>query len=254
MDIILIGSGNTATILGRKAVAVGHRIIQVYSRQEEHAVHLARIVHASSTSSVAAIGEKADLMIVALADDAIEPFISATGSINFPVAHTGGAVSINAVKNPGGLYGVLWPLQSLRKEIDTIPPLTLLADANNQEALKTLLRFAHSMAETVIEADDSTRLKYHFAATWVNNFTNYLFTAAEKFCVQENISFSILQPLMEETVMRMRNISPSETQTGPAIRNDLLTLDKHRNLIKDNPALNRIYELFTQEIKKSLTP
>ena len=72
------------------------------------------------------------------------------------------------------------------------------------------------------------RLKYHLAATLVNNFTNYLFTVAENFCKKKNISFAILQPLMEETVMRMRNISPAATQTGPAIRNDRLTLEKHR--------------------------
>ena len=54
-------------------------------------------------------------MIVALCDDAIKPFISAQGVIDFPVAHTAGAAALDAVKNPGGLYGVLWPLQSLRQ-------------------------------------------------------------------------------------------------------------------------------------------
>ena len=87
------------------------------------------------------------------------------------------------------------------------------------------------MQETVLEADDDTRLKYHLAATMVNNFTNYLFAQAESFCKKENISFAVLQPLMEETVIRLRNISPHETQTGPAIRNDLDTLKKHRELL-----------------------
>lgn len=253
MDIILIGSGNTATVLGRKSLAAGHRIIQVYSRNEEHAGLLAGLLNSTSTSSISLIKKKADLMIVALADDAIKPFISEAGQILFPVVHTGGAVSLDAVKNPGDLYGVLWPLQSLRKEIENIPPLTLLADANKAEALEPLLNFAHTIADRVVEADDNTRLKYHFAATWVNNFTNYLYNIAEKFCEQENISFDILQPLMEETVMRMRNISPSKTQTGPAIRFDGLTIDKHRNLIKEYPALLRFYNLFTQEIQQMVS-
>ncbi len=41
---------------------------------------------------------------------------------------------------------------------------------------------------------------------------------AELFCKKENISFAVLQPLMEETVIRLRNISPYDTQTGPAIK------------------------------------
>jgi hypothetical protein len=251
MDIILIGSGNTATILGRKSLEAGHRIIQVYSRQEEHASRLAKRLNSVGTSSVTAIEKKADLMIVALSDDAILPFIKAAGKINFPVAHTGGAVPLDAVKNPGDSYGVIWPLQSLRREIERLPVLTLLVDANRPESREVFMFFAQSVAETVLEADDQTRLKYHLAATLVNNFTNYLFAVAEKFCEKENISFEVLQPLMEETVMRMRNISPSETQTGPAFRNDLLTLDKHREIIKDNPALYKIYEMFTLEIQKT---
>jgi hypothetical protein len=253
MNIILIGSGNTATVLGRKSLAAGHRIVQVYSRNEEHARGLAGLLNSTTAAAISLIERNADLMIVAIADNAIKSFVSELGQINFPVAHTGGAVSIAAVKNPGDLYGVLWPLQSLRKEIENIPPLTLLADANKPEALEPLLKFAHTIADRVVEADDNTRLKYHFAATWVNNFTNYLFTTAEKFCEQENISFSVLLPLMEETVMRMRNISPSETQTGPAIRFDGVTLDKHRELIKEYPVFIRFYNLFTQEIQKTFS-
>jgi predicted short-subunit dehydrogenase-like oxidoreductase (DUF2520 family) len=249
MDIILIGSGNTATVLGRKCLATGHRIIQVYSRQEEHANHLASQLNANSSSSVSSIGKKADLMIVALRDEAITPFIREIGEIHFPVAHTAGAVSLNAVKNSGNLYGVIYPLQSLRKEIGIIPPLTLLVDGNGPEARDLILLFAAGIAETVITADDSTRLKYHLAATLVNNFTNYLFAVAENFCVKENISFAVLQPLMEETVLRLRNISPFAAQTGPAWRDDQQTLDKHRKIVKDYSALSRIYEMFTQEIQ-----
>jgi Domain of unknown function (DUF2520)/NADP oxidoreductase coenzyme F420-dependent len=251
MDIILIGSGNTATILGRKSLAAGHRIVQVYSRQEEHAGRLAKPLNSRYTSSVTAIEKKADLMIVALSDDAILPFIRAAGEINVPVAHTGGAVQLDAAKNPGDSYGVIWPLQSLRREIERLPTLTLLVDANKPESREVFMLFAHTVAETVLEADDQTRLKYHLVATLVNNFTNYLFAVAEKFCEKENISFSVLQPLMEETVMRMRNISPSETQTGPAIRNDRLTLDKHLQILKAYPDLLRIYEMFTTEIQKT---
>ena len=249
MDIILIGSGNTATVLGRKSISAGHRICQVYSRKEENAMGLARLLNAEAISSVASIRKQADLMIVAIRDEAILPFIQAAGTIPFPVAHTAGAVPLDELKNPGNAYGVLYPLQSLRKEIENIPPLTLLVDGNSRNTLDVFLQFASTIAETVVEADDATRLKYHLAATLVNNFTNYLFTLAEDFCNREKISFTVLQPLIEETALRLRNISPGEAQTGPAIRNDHLTLDKHRQLMKDYPALSKIYEMLSQEIQ-----
>ena len=249
MDIVLIGSGNVATVLGRKSLEAGHRILQVYSSQETHVNLLSARLGAKSTTTISGINRKADLMIVALRDAAIAPFMHALGYSDALVAHTAGALSISEVRNDGGSYGVLYPLQSLRKEIEVIPPLIMLVDGNKPESTNRLKEFATTIAETVIEAKDETRLKYHLAGTLVNNFTNHLFTIAESFCEKENISFAVLEPLIEETVMRLRHISPGAAQTGPALRNDEITLQKHRNMLAAYPSILRIYEMFSREIQ-----
>ncbi|MFL5774360.1 MAG: NAD(P)-binding domain-containing protein, partial [Flavisolibacter sp.] len=41
MDIVIIGTGNTASILGRKLKAAGHRILQVFGRDSMAASKLA---------------------------------------------------------------------------------------------------------------------------------------------------------------------------------------------------------------------
>ena len=82
-----------------------------------------------------------------------------------------------------------------------------------------------------------------------NNFSNHLFAAAESFCEKENISFAVLQPIMEETVKRLRYVSPADVQTGPAKRNDGITLQKHREILKSYPSLLTFYDLFTREIQ-----
>jgi predicted short-subunit dehydrogenase-like oxidoreductase (DUF2520 family) len=251
MDIILIGSGNTATVLGRKSRAAGHRVLQVYSPQEKHAELLANRLQANTVSTISSIERNADLMIIAIRDEAIKPFIQTFGSTKSLIAHTAGALSIEELSQPGTCCSVLYPLQSLRREIEALPPLTILVDGNNPEAKDQIKYFASTIAETVIEADDNTRLKYHLAATLVNNFTNYLFTMAESFCEKESIDFALLQPLMEETVMRLRNISPLAAQTGPAIRKDLITLQKHRDLLNEYPAILIFYDLFTDEIQRN---
>ncbi len=251
MDIVLIGSGNTATVLGRKSLAAGHRILQVYSRSENHATRLAGSLNAKAVTSVSSIEKNADLLVIALQDEAVADFVQALGVTRSLLTHTAGALSIHEVRNDGDRYGVLYPLQSLRKEIEILPVLTLLVDGNSPSTRDQLTDFASGIAETVIQADDDTRLKYHLAATLVNNFTNHLFAVAESFCEKENISFAVLQPLMEETVLRLQHISPRAAQTGPAFRNDLRTLDKHRRLIKNDPAVSRLYEMFTKEIHKS---
>jgi predicted short-subunit dehydrogenase-like oxidoreductase (DUF2520 family) len=251
MDIVIIGSGNVATVLGRKSLAAGHRITQVYSRNSDHANRLATRLGTTSTSYISSIEKKADLMIIALRDEAVISFAKEIGETKSTVVHTAGSLSVNEIQGINKSFGVIYPLQSLRKEIEIMPPISILVDGNVQETKNLLKKFSSTISETVMEADDSTRIKYHLAATLVNNFTNHLFVLAATFCEKENISFSLLQPLMEETVMRLRNLSPVAAQTGPALRHDQLTLQKHRDLLKEYPSILNYYDLFTNDIQKS---
>jgi predicted short-subunit dehydrogenase-like oxidoreductase (DUF2520 family) len=250
MDIVLIGSGNVATILGRKSRAAGHRIVQVFSRNGNHANQLASRLGAISTSYISTIERNTDLMIVALRDEALAPFVKDLNHTNSTLVHTAGAIGMNVLKGTSERYGVLYPLQSLRREMETIPVLTILTQGNDSETGKIISDFAYTIAETVMEAGDQDRMKYHLAATIVNNFANYLYIITESFCRKENISFAVLQPLIEETVIRLRNTSPQSVQTGAAIRNDLITLEKHRELLNEYPAVLNLYNLFTEEIQK----
>ncbi|HZZ76005.1 MAG TPA: DUF2520 domain-containing protein [Puia sp.] len=251
MNIVLIGSGNVATVLGRKSQAAGHRIIQVYNRDADHANVLATRLGTTSTSYISSIDRKADLMIIALRDDAVGYVAREIGEVRSILVHTAGALSIDEVKGSNKSYGVLYPLQSLRKEIEILPALSILVEGNNTGTLRQLKEFAFSIAETVKEADDETRLKYHLAATMVNNFTNHLYSLAASFCEKENISFSVLQPLIEETAIRLRKTTPQKAQTGPAVRNDTSTIEKHGDLLKKYPDILNMYNLFTSEIQKS---
>jgi predicted short-subunit dehydrogenase-like oxidoreductase (DUF2520 family) len=252
MNIVLIGSGNVATVLGRKSLAAGHRIIQVYNRNADHANLLATRLGTNSTSYISSIVKKADLMIIALRDEAVEYLVKEIGEVSSILVHTAGALSIDVVRGSNKSYGVLYPLQSLRKEIEILPALSILVDGNNAHTTRQLKEFALSIAGTVSEADDETRLKYHLAATMVNNFTNHLYNLASLFCKKENISFTALQPLIEETAIRLRKTTPQKAQTGPAVRNDLSTIEKHNDLLKKYPDILNMYNFFTSEIQKSV--
>ncbi len=131
MNIVLIGSGNVATVLGRKSLAAGHRIVQVYNRNADHANVLATRLGTTSTSYISSIERKADLMIIALRDDAVGYLVREIGEVRSILVHTAGALSINEVRGSNKSFGVLYPLQSLRKEIDILPALSILVDGNH---------------------------------------------------------------------------------------------------------------------------
>ena len=248
MKIALVGSGNVATVLGRLITKNGHEVIQVISRDLEHAKILADELASSYTDLSGKADLSADIFIVAISDKALEHFFTGSGMGNKLVVHTAGSVSIEVLKNISSQYGVLYPLQSLRKEMQLIPPIPFLVDGNNEVAATNIETFAATISGSVKRAGDDERLKLHAAAVIVSNFTNHLYAIAEDFCYKEKVDFNFLKPLILETAYRIQYASPSEVQTGPAVRKDIITMDKHLRLFAAHPKLRTTYLRLTDSI------
>ena len=248
MTVAIIGSGNVAAILGRLITKNKHRIIHVASRHTEHAEQLAKEFDASFSDYKGISNISADIYIIAISDNAITECISQFDLHDKLVLHTAGSVSKDILKNSSGNYGVLYPLQSLRKEMQQIPEIPFLIDGSSEDVIKYISDFAGTLSNNVRRANDDERLKLHVAAVIVSNFTNHLYALGEEFCKNEQVDFNLLKPLILETAQRIGHISPAEVQTGPALRKDIQTLDKHLRLLANYPRLRYIYLKLTDSI------
>src|SRR5690349_4665716 len=121
MNIVLIGSGNVATVLGRVIKSFGHTIKEVVSRNKTHAQTLAAELNATAQSNINSTTKEAHIYIIAVADNAIETVAKQLRLNDKIVVHTSGAVSKNVLQNVSERFGVLYPLQSLRKELTNTP-------------------------------------------------------------------------------------------------------------------------------------
>jgi len=249
MNVVIIGSGNTATVLGSKMLQAGHEILQVVSRQEANAARLASVLHCPWSTHWSAIHPAAEFYLVALSDAALYELAATVSLPGKLVVHTAGAVPKGVLLTVSARSGVLYPLQSLRKEIRPFPEIPFLVDAHEPEDRVRIADFARTLSQQVREADDAERLKLHLAAVLVNNFTNYLYTLASGFCRQERTDFSMLLPLIKETAGRLSHLPPRDMQTGPAIRGDEITLQKHLDLLSNYPEITEFYKLFTNKIE-----
>ena len=250
MDIVIIGSGNVAAVLGRKFKAAGHTILQVYSRNASAASLLAYEWDTESTNYKSLINQNGDVYLVAVTDDAIKEVITDILLPGKVIAHTAASVPKEALKNVSAHYGVFYPLQSLRKEMTRLPETPVYFDGSDEITKRKLEALAHSVAgEKVQVADDGDRLKLHVAAVLVSNFTNHLYTLAADYCSKEGLDFKQLLPLIEETALRIKSIAPKEAQTGPAVRHDRDTIHKHLELLKGHPHLKDIYQALTESIE-----
>jgi predicted short-subunit dehydrogenase-like oxidoreductase (DUF2520 family) len=251
--VVIIGSGNVATVLGIRIAMAGHEIVQVFSRKRENAALLAGQLHCPYSTYWTQISQEAELYLVALSDGAL---LSIGESLSLPgklVMHTAGAVSKDVLLPVSKNIGVLYPLQSLRKEIRPFPPIPLLVDANTPVDKARIADFAGTLSGQVQEADDITRLKLHLGAVLVNNFSNHLYTLTEDYCRQEKIDFTLLLPIIQETASRLAHFLPRDTQTGPAIRGDGATIEKHLQLLHNYKNIKELYELFTHQIQQYRT-
>ncbi|MEN8857400.1 MAG: DUF2520 domain-containing protein [Flavobacteriaceae bacterium] len=226
ISVVIIGSGNVATHLAATFLKVDTIVMtQINSR---------------NLNSI----PPADVTIVAVSDNAISEVSSKI--TNSFVVHTSGSVALEALKNTG-TKGVFYPLQSFTKdkEVDfTRIPFCL--EAENKDDLSKLETLVSILNGKIYHINSEQRKSIHVAAVFVNNFTNHMYTIADDICKQYNVPFEILTPLIEETSLKIKNLSPKEAQTGPAKRNDTETIQNHLNLL--SKAQQDIYLKITQSI------
>ena len=248
MKIVIIGTGNVATVLAKKLKAAHHSILQVYGRNESDAIVLAGELAAAYCASWNDIVQGADLYIAAITDTALPELANNLQLDKQLVVHTAGAVSINLLKNVSSSYGVLYPFQSVRKETAADTVIPFMIDANTDAARQKLLAIAETISASVTIAGDEARLQYHLCAVVTNNFSNYLYVLAEDYCTKQGLNFKNLLPLLDETSRRLHQFSPRQVQTGPAVRSDRSTMQRHLSLLRNEPALAKFYQIFSEEI------
>ncbi len=248
MKVVIIGSGNVAGVFGKIIKAAGHSIVEIVGRNKTAVSELAKALDAKPTFSINTVTTLADIYIIAVADHAIQQIADELRVNNKLVVHTAAAISINALSECSDRYGVLYPLQTLKDGLETVPPIPVLIDGDDESTREVLKDFCSNWAYSVAVANDQQRLKVHLSAVFVNNFTNHLLAITKKYCDENIIDFELFQPLIHQTFSAINGRNPADVQTGPARRHDLETIEKHRMLLAENPSMLLLYNQITQSI------
>ena len=246
--VVLIGSGNVATQLAQAFYAKGLKIEQVYSRNLNHAKELATIVDSDSTDSLKAIYPDADLYIIAVKDDAIGEINAGLRLPGRMVVHTSGSANVDALGSVSLIGGALYPLQTFTKvHVVNWGNVPVIINGMDEESTALLREFAIKISSHVYEFNEEERKRIHVAAVFANNFVNYILGEA-KTILGENIPFSILEPLVRETVGKAFSHGTENSQTGPAKRGDMKTIEAHIKLLENLPNVQYIYQVITDAI------
>lgn len=250
VKVIIIGSGNVAQhliVAFQKSQAAGTDIelVQVYSRKKGPLLHL--LDSESIVNDFSGILD-ADLYIIAVSDDAIAKVSDQLPFKNSLVVHTSGSVALDCLNNDNR-KGVFYPLQTFtkNKEVD-FKNIPICLESENSPDFRLLEKVAKSISEKVFAINSEQRKALHVAAVFVNNFTNHLYHIGNEICMEHQVPFDILKPLILETAQKIMTLSPEEAQTGPAIRKDKKTIEMHQAFLSNENQSN-IYKTLTQSIQ-----
>jgi len=251
MKIALVGAGNVAIHLGLALRHTGFKIEYVLNRNTERGMLLAKKLDAQFISDLESL-DNPDLVILAVADDAIPLIAEQLTGCAFPVVHTSGSVTKDVLSVVGPDYGVFYPLQtfSVHKTVD-FSKVPICIDASNPDFTFKLESLAHSLSTKVYLIDDQKRKLLHLAGVFASNFSNYLYAIAEDILMKNDLPFDLLLPLIQETAAKVQSTAPLDAQTGPAKRGDQTTIQQHILLLQDDPELLSLYKTFTDKILRT---
>lgn len=255
MKIVIVGAGRIAWHLGKRLKSKGLPVAQVISRTAERTEALAEALHIPWSDSAADVLPDADWIIFAVRDDAIEEVARSFAPFapQALVTHTSGGTAGIVLKPYFERYGVFYPLQSFSLEHTPVwSKIPFCVDAQSEEDVLFLKKIAKTIGNLVYRVNDAQRALLHVAAVFANNFANHCFAIAEKILDEKDLPFELLHPLMEETLAKALQDSPARMQTGPAMRGDVVTVQRHLGLLSEHPEWREIYRTLSENINPDL--
>jgi len=252
--IAIIGTGNVGTWLFK-------------TLQNQSNLHVVSI----SSRKIETLPKNFDFYIFALKDDIYEVVLLQIAFKMPHAAHTSGSLSQNILAPFAEQYGVLYPYQTIKKKkrewengdgrispsnFEGVPKgrsslcqIPICIETSDPDFENTLSQWANSTFNSVYKISEKQRFAMHLAAVFASNFTNAMYDVAYQIFKENNLDWSLIFPLLENTLEKAKHNDPHSVQTGPAVRGDTSIMEKHCNALYDE-SLKNLYRLVSEIIQQ----
>ncbi|MDD3860490.1 MAG: DUF2520 domain-containing protein [Bacteroidales bacterium] len=252
-NIIIAGSGNVAYHLAKAFKKAGINIKQVFSRNHTSGKELALITDSSFTDRIDEVFADADAYIFAMNDEADKDIAKRLEvEDNKILLHTAGSLSMDIFKKKTSNYGVFYPFQTFSKDIELdFSKVPICIEASNLRTINELKELSKSIFCKYYEVNEDQRKILHLSGVFASNFMNHCVYLGGKILEKEGLSTEMLNPLLQQSFDKILNNGAYMSQTGPARRNDQISIEKHLDFVKKDKNLYDIYKIFTESIYKT---
>lgn len=272
--ISIIGTGRLGSSLALRLHSKGYTIKSLYSRNPESCERIADKVNAGICNTFPLKrSDLGDLVFLCLPDNQISRFAydvaqqiygeqnpgennpdkrkGAGGNGNYlhPAwIHTSGALPAEVLKplsDKGAGTASFHPIQTFtsgnQESAFEQCFVTLQGNAGLCADLKLLVR---AIGARPLPVDRDQKSAVHLGAVFVCNFMAPLFDASQQVLTASGNNVrarEIFRPLVEQTVKGLLENPPEEVLTGPVMRGDTKTIEKHIELLACNPEALCLY-------------
>jgi predicted short-subunit dehydrogenase-like oxidoreductase (DUF2520 family) len=254
-NIAFIGAGNLAWHLAPELENFGHKVSLVNSRTKKSARTLIdRLYNATYKKNLDFSKTEVDAIIIAVKDSDIHDVVT---EIIVPdrcsIFHTSGIQPMNILENAAAEhFGVLYPLQTFTKGLKVnFKDTFFFLEANGDPALSVLQHLLKGISRNIYRTNSQQRSILHLSAVISSNFSNHMLVIAKSLMDGHNMDYRLLENVVSSTVRKAFEMGPENGQTGPAVREDTDTINKHLKLLKDDREVQKIYARISEHIIKT---
>jgi len=255
-NVCIIGAGNLGTSLGYALSKKGYRIKALSCRRMSSANESSRIIGEGKPSrdniKTAGCGE---LIILSVPDDEIEKVVRELASSDIEwekkfVFHCSGLLSsdvLKPLKKKGAITASVHPVQSFAQK--NADPKAFEGIYFGLEGCREGVALAQQIVRKlgscylIIQPEDKPL--YHAACCIASNFLIVLLDAAvfllKMLGLEEHEASQALLPLVQGTLHNVKKFTIAASLTGPVVRGDRKSLEKHLDALKDFPPYYEIY-------------
>lgn len=254
--LAFIGAGRVGGALALAAYRAGYTVAGIYTRTPARARPIQEVTGARLLPDLASLADVADLVFLAVPDDAIAEVDTAGAAFWRPgqgVVHHSGLHPASLLRHAaaaGAQTGALHPLQTIT---DPETALNLLPGSyfglsGHPDLLPMLRAFVLALGGRPLLVPDESKALYHAAAVFASNYIVTCFAQAVDLLAGLGIpaadAAQALLPLTQGATSNLASNGLPYALTGPIARGDAGTVAAHlQQLASSRPDLLSLYKL-----------
>ncbi len=261
----IIGTGRLGSSLALRMHNKGYQIRSLYNRSLESCERIASVTETEIFGTFPARpADLGDVVFLCLPDDQIGPFAKKMGVVKEGPAwvHTSGATPAD----------VLLPLSPDGSGIASMHPVQTFTIRNRESAFNQcfvtlqgdpglcvpLEKVIQAIGGRPLMVDSRQKTAIHLAAVYVCNYMAPLFAASQDLLDDNGLEVrarDLFGPMVRQAMDGLLSHSPAEVLTGPVLRGDTGTIDRHLQVLADSPKWEHLYRVLgkaTLELAQSL--